>query len=77
METYKSSEFRKNLFSIIDHIIQSGLPVEILKNGHKLKLILDEPVGRNKNLKTHNIIVGDPEELVGLSFETEVNLDLP
>lgn len=55
---------RNNLFKIVDGIIKTGNPVEIERNGHRLKIILEEKKSKLDNLKPHDCIVGDPDDLV-------------
>lgn len=58
---------RQQLFKVVDQIIKTGVPVEIERNGHRLKIVLVDKKNKLNNLTPHNAIVGDPEELVGLS----------
>lgn len=55
---------RSNLFKIVDGIIKTGNPVEIERNGHRLKIILEEKRSKLDNLKPHDCIVGDPDDLI-------------
>ncbi len=60
---------RKNLFKVLDQIIATGVPVEIGRSGHTLKLILEEKPSRLSALSGFTIdglIDGNPEELTGL-----------
>ena len=58
---------RAQLFKLVDHVIQTGVPLEIERNGHKVKIILDEPKSKLSNLKIHDCIIGDPDDLIDLS----------
>ena len=58
------TSLRKNLFKIVDGVFKTGNPVEIERNGHRLKIVLDEKKRKLDNLKSHDCIVGDPDELV-------------
>jgi hypothetical protein len=55
---------RSNLFKIVDEIIKTGNPLEIERNGHRLKIILEEKRSKLDNLKPHDCIVGDPDDLI-------------
>jgi hypothetical protein len=57
---------RNNLFKIVDGVIKTGNPVVIERNGHRLKIVLEEKTSKLKNLKPHDCIVGDPDELIQL-----------
>jgi len=57
---------RSQLFKIVDRVIESGIPVEIERKGHKLKIVLEEKKSKFDNLKRRNCIVGDPDDLIDL-----------
>ncbi len=58
---------RQQLFNVVDQVIATGIPMEIKRNGHIVKIILDDKKSKLENLVKHDCIVGDPEELVDLS----------
>jgi Phd_YefM. len=62
--------FRQKLFALVDKVIKTGVPLEIERHGHQLRLVLDEKRSKLDNLTPHNAIVGDPEELVELKVST-------
>jgi len=55
---------RNNLFKIVDQVIRTGNPVLLERKGQKLKIILEEKKSKLDNLKSHNCITGDPDDLV-------------
>lgn len=59
---------RQQLFKVVDQVIATGLPIEIKRKGHVVKIILDDKKSKLANLVGHDCIVGDPEDLVGLSL---------
>lgn len=69
MKPLTATSLRQNLFKIIDRVINTGIPVEVEKNGHKLKIVLDEKKKKLDNLKPHSSIVGDPDELVNIKVD--------
>lgn len=66
MKKLSPTALRHNLFKVIDEVIKTGVPAEIERKGHTLKIIVDEKRDKLANLKQHHAIVGDPEELVSL-----------
>ncbi len=66
----KATKLRQNLYRILDEILESGVPVEIERNGRVLKII-PEKVNKLGNLEKHEVINGDPEELVHLDWSKE------
>jgi len=59
-----ATKLRQNIYRILDKILQNGIPVEIERKGKILKIIPEKPVRKLDNLKSHQTIVGDPEDLV-------------
>ena len=57
---------RKKLFKVIDQVIETGIPAEIERKGHIVKIVPGEKKSKLSNLKKHACIVGDPESLVDL-----------
>lgn len=57
---------RNKLFKVVDEIIKTGIPAEIERNGHRLKIVLEEKKSKINNLKPHDCIVGNPDDLVSL-----------
>ena len=66
MRVISLTSLRNKLFKVVDEIIETGVPVEIERKGHKLKIVLEEKKSKLSNLKPHNCIVGDPDELINL-----------
>ena len=48
------------------------------RGGKRLRIMPEDVVDKFEHLKYRpEVILGDPEELVALSWEKEINLDLP
>lgn len=60
---------RQQLFNVVDQVIATGIPIEIKRNGHIVKIVLDDKKSKLGNLVKHDCIVGDPEELIDLSLQ--------
>ncbi|MGB5198682.1 MAG: type II toxin-antitoxin system Phd/YefM family antitoxin [Sedimenticolaceae bacterium] len=69
MEYISLTALRQQLFKIVDEVIQTGIPVEIERRGHRLKIVLDDPPRKLANLRPHNAIVGDPDDLVDVETD--------
>ncbi len=55
---------RNKLFKVVDEVIKTGIPAEIERNDHKLLIVLEEKKSKLDNLKPHDCIVGNPDDLV-------------
>jgi len=78
MKTITITELRGNIYKLLDEVLNTGIPIEINKGGRKLKIISVEKADKLQNLVSRpNVIKGNPDDFVGISWEKEVNLDLP
>lgn len=78
MKTITPTELRSNIYNLLDEILDSGIPIEISKGNRKLRIVPVEKRDKLENLILRpNVIIGDPDDLVDISWEKEVNLDLP
>ena len=64
MRPISLTALRNNLFKIVDQVIQTGNPVTLERKGKTLKIVLEEEKSKLGNLKPHDCINGDPDELV-------------
>ena len=66
MHPISLTALRNNLFKIVDKVIETGNPVEIERKGHRLKIVVEERMSKLDNLKPHDCIVGNPDDLIDL-----------
>lgn len=65
----KASDFRKNIYLLLDQILESGVPLDIEWNGSTLKIIPgSSKKDKLSNLIVHDCIIGDPEDLVHCDY---------
>jgi len=78
MKTITVTELRGNIYNLLDEVLNTGIPIEINKGGKKLKIMPVDKVNKLDNLISRpNVIQGNSDDLVEISWEKEVNLDLP
>lgn len=58
------SALRQDLFKSVDQVIATGIPLEVKRKGRIVKIIVEDKKDKLANLKPHDCIVGDPEDLV-------------
>ena len=76
MEIMSVTELRNQIYKVIDRVIETGIPQEIERGGHRLKIELDEPKKKKlDNLKPQKTFVGDPDDLVNISVWDEAEWD--
>jgi len=66
MSQISLATLRQQLFKVVDRIIKTGVPVEINRRGHKLRIVPVEKTSKLARLTPHKAIVGNPEDLVEL-----------
>jgi hypothetical protein len=68
----KVTELRADLYRIVDRVIETGIPVEIDRNGVKVMLVAERKKTKLENLTAHpGTIVGDPEDIVHMDWSHE------
>ena len=67
-----ASELRQNIYKLLDQVLESGVPLEIERNGRRLRVIPTDAPGKLDRLIGHpDYVVGDPEELVHIDWSNE------
>ncbi|VAW31006.1 hypothetical protein MNBD_CHLOROFLEXI01-967 [hydrothermal vent metagenome] len=78
MKTVTPTELRANIYKLLEEVLNSGIPLEINKGSRRLRIVPVEPVDKLQNLAARpDAILGNSDDLVMISWEKEVNLDLP
>jgi hypothetical protein len=67
----RASALRENIYRILDEILDTGVPVDIERKGKLLRIAAVEPKSKLANLKSRDLIVGDPEDLVHIDWSEE------
>jgi hypothetical protein len=65
---------RENIYRILDQVAQTGVAVEIVRRGRKLKIVRADEGAATKldRLVAHpDALVGDPHDIVHLDWSTE------
>jgi|CXWL01.1.fsa_nt_gi antitoxin (DNA-binding transcriptional repressor) of toxin-antitoxin stability system len=69
--TLSASEVRRNVYRLLDEVLATGQPVEILRKGKRLRIVPVESVGRLDRLVSRPFLAVEPEELVHLDWSAE------
>ncbi len=75
MDAISATKLRQNLYSILDAVIDTGIPVEIERKGRRLKIVPDKPVPKWDRLVKHDTVNGDPDDLIHIDWSDEWNPD--
>jgi hypothetical protein len=77
MKSVTTTELQKNLDPLLMEILNTGIPLEVNCQGKLLRIIPIESLNKlDKLVNRPDIIIGDPEELVQITWEQEINFDL-
>jgi len=60
------TELRKNLYKILDRVLEKNEEVLVRRKGRLLRIKSEKPLGRFDRLEPHDVIIGDPDDLVSL-----------
>ena len=66
-----ASALRANIYKILDSVLETGKPVEIVRGGKRLKIVATTRPGRSKlsRLPRHaRVLRGNPEDLVDIDW---------
>lgn len=78
MKTVTPTELRSNIYNLLDEVLKTGIPLEINKGGKRLRIVPVDKTDKLQNLVSRpQIIQGDPNDIVDISWEQEMNCDLP
>jgi hypothetical protein len=66
-----ASRLRENIYSILDQVAETGVPVEIERKGRILRIVADEKPSKLDRLKKHNRVVGDLESIIHMDWSKE------
>ncbi len=76
MKTVTTTELRANIYNLLDEVLATGVALEVKKGDRTLRIVPVEKPNKLGNLIARpETIQGDPEYLV--SMQWEVNVDLP
>ncbi len=72
MEYFSVSRLRANLYQVVDRVIRSGRPVEIVRKGRRVRIVpetTDDPLAA---VRPHpDYLTSDPESLVHIDWSRE------
>ncbi len=74
--TINPTELRANLYQLLDEVLETGIPLEIERNGRRLRIVADPPTSKLDRLVPHpDFVNGDPEDLVEIDWSVYWNPD--
>ena len=69
---HSATDLRKNIYRILDRVLETGHAVEIVRNGRRLRIVPLDPRPVTERLRPiPNLIVGDPAALEHVDWSSE------
>ncbi|MFZ4811520.1 MAG: type II toxin-antitoxin system Phd/YefM family antitoxin [Ilumatobacteraceae bacterium] len=67
-----ASKLREDIYRVLDHVLATGEPVEIERNGRRLRITADDaPTRLSRLVRRNGIVTGDSDDLVQLDWSDE------
>ena len=73
--TVTPTGLRQDLYRILDQILETGTPVVVVRKGRRLRIVPEQQRGRLESLVPHDLIVGDPEDIVHVDWSEYWNAE--
>ncbi len=74
MSTLTATELRRDVYRVLDRVLETGAPQEILRRGRRLMIMPSEPKRRRfEDAPKHEVLSCSFEELVATSWEQSWN----
>jgi len=65
----KATTLRAQLYKVLDKVLATGEPVDVLRHGKIIRLVPAVPPAKLDRLESRpGVIVGDPDELIHLDW---------
>jgi antitoxin (DNA-binding transcriptional repressor) of toxin-antitoxin stability system len=67
--TITASELRQNVYRLLDRVLETGVPLDIERNGRRLRVVpVDGPPKLDRLVAHPDYLVDDPEDIVHVDW---------
>lgn len=66
-----ASKLRANIYNVLDQVLETGIAVEIQRKGKTLKIVPVRGVSKLANMRTHDVLAVNPEEIVHMDWSDQ------
>ena len=63
-----ASRLRSDIYRILDAVVESGEPVEIVRKGVVLRIAAAKTPSKLARLKKRDVFVGDPDDILSMNW---------
>ncbi len=71
MPTLTPSKLRSNIYQVLDGVVETGVPVEIVRKGITLRIVAEKAPSKLSRLKKRTAFVGDPDDIFKIDWRKE------
>lgn len=61
-------QLRENVYRILDHVLETGLAVEIVHHGKVLEILPRQAAAKRMHLNRRRAMIGNPEDFVHVDW---------
>jgi hypothetical protein len=65
------TKFRQNIYRYLDKVINTGIPIELERDGRIIKVLIEKPKNKLSNLEHHNYYKGDYKDIDSIDWYKE------
>jgi len=66
-----ASKLRENVYGILDQVLATGTPVEVVRKGKVLKIVPETPAPKLARLKRRKAFKGDVDQILRMDWLKE------
>jgi N-acyl-D-aspartate/D-glutamate deacylase len=67
-----ASRLRDNIYRLLDQVLETGVPVEIERNGRRLRIVAEDAPSRlDRLVRRPEVVIGDSDDFVHLDWSDE------
>jgi prevent-host-death family protein len=66
-----ASKLRENIYGILDQVLETGTPVEVVRKGKVLRIVPETPAPKLARLKRRKAYKGDADQILGMDWLKE------
>lgn len=64
-----ASELRKNIYQLLDQVLETGVPLEIERKGQTLRIVPEERLSKLDRITgREDFLVGDPDDIIHMDW---------
>ena len=69
--TVSASTLRQDIYKLLDHVLETGIPLEIQRNKGRLRIVPVKKRSKLSNLKNRSTMKCNPEDFVHIDWSKE------